>query len=70
MSSQTGIASAVSCDDAFLVARESARDLPMVERRAPIYLMRVVRHGRHHQEPAGQSECGYVAKFHPHHSRK
>jgi len=64
MSNQAGVASAVSCGDAFLVARKSARDLPMVERRAPIYPMRVVRHRRHHQEPAGQSECGYVARFH------
>jgi len=64
MSSQAGVASAVSCDNAFLVARKSARDLPMVERRAPIYPMRVVRHRRHHQEPAGQGECGYVARFH------
>jgi hypothetical protein len=58
MSSQAGVASAVSCDDALLVARKFARDLPVVERRAPIYVMRLMRYGRHHQEPAGHSECG------------
>ena len=64
MSSHAGVASAVSRGDAFLVARKFARDLPVVERRAPIYVMRIMRHGRHHQEPDGQSECGCVARFH------
>jgi hypothetical protein len=29
-----------------------------------IYAMRIGRHGRHHQKPADQGECGYVASFH------